>query len=683
MPYRWNDRDCFINPYNFVSSSLNRKEEVALPEASDELHTGVLYCTMNLKTPLAVPDIEKVQVDVNGHRSYPCNRDLEGRPLLYGSAIRGAMRSVYEAVTDSCYSTARLDDVITRRTKGNDAYAPAVLKRENGEWYLYEAKDYIMTVVGYRPFENQKVQPYRVKKEALWKYGYGSKLYFKPCMNPATGREDGYEKIFKNGKKILVASAVGQLADKALPGYQEGYLYVGESFGQKHFERIFRILPNKKPVKISAGELAALDEVVNTYRDNVVNRSYQDKLQMSADGGNVDVKRYHYGYKGYEEAKDRGIIPVWHKWENGWEYLSVASKGRMAYRNTMEELLKKKAPCTSRKHLCSACALFGMASKSNTAGNDGKLAGRVRFTDAVAENWSAEAEEQRLERGVTLRELAAPKNSYLQFYLKKVGRDKVRTASNSPAVKGGYGFRGSDTFRENWSYDSQEYEIRGRKFYWHNQSKNYYRPDKPNERTNRNATMDLIMPGTCGPDFRFQVYYDRISTKQLEELVWVLTVGENRADSTLCHKLGHGKAIGLGSVKICVEKAVERIYADGYQVREIPVEQLADPFVTKNSQVYQELKVILDMKTTSGRKVSYPYVTKADGRTLPERVDNNTAAHKWFSESTPEFSRGEIRNVLPQILDGAKNADALAMPSVAFLEKPASVGGDRKPNKKW
>ena len=43
--------------------------------------------------------------------------------------------------------------------------------------------------------------------------------------------------------------------------------------------------------------------------------------------------------------------------------------------------------------------------------------------------------------------------------------------------------------------------------------------------------------------FKGSVYFDRITREQLEELAFVLTLGENKPASTRLHKLGHGKPV--------------------------------------------------------------------------------------------------------------------------------------------
>ena len=83
--------------------------------------------------------------------------------------------------------------------------------------------------------------------------------------------------------------------------------------------------------------------------------------------------------------------------------------------------------------------------------------------------------------------------------------------------------------------------------YWHSPVARDAARDK------MNATMEAIN-GT----FEFRVYFDKITEEQLRDLIWVITLGENRRDSTKQHKLGHAKPLGYGSVKLIVKKETIR-----------------------------------------------------------------------------------------------------------------------------
>ena len=153
-------------------------------------------------------------------------------------------------------------------------------------------------------------------------------------------------------------------------------------------------------------------------------------------------------------------------------------------------------PCVDRTQACPACRLFGMGSAAGSG-----AVSKVRFTDAILQGTM---ETQIL----TLDELMSPKD--------------------------------------------KEERKPDRKFYYHHKPKS----QSDNEKKQVNSTMEKIEEGEAS----FRVYYDGISDEQRRQLLWTLCLGENKADGHICHKIGHGKPLGFGSVKIIVESYTERTY---------------------------------------------------------------------------------------------------------------------------
>lgn len=612
--YDWHQSERFINPYNFVSiASQTKKQDIN--GTQEDFHTGVLSCRLITKTPLAVPDSENMEQDDIGHISYPFYQYRDGIPAIPGSTLRGSIRSVYETITNSCFSTAKEDAIITSR--GKEPFLPGILKKEAGQWRLYSAKRYRIRVKEYSKSNKNNSRCKMAERKELEAIGLGTKVYFKVAQNV--------------GKQTK--NCVADFSTKKQESWKTGYLYCGEPFAKKHFESIFYMEKNAEEIPVPNMEkaIAGLKETVRVYNNEKINRSLSLK-------GNYK----HSGYPDFEQALENGLVPVWYtkpaknRFENKQPvYLSIACVGRMAYERNMGEILGNKKPCTSRNRLCKACALFGMASEE-------KIGSRIRITDAIAQNWT----EDKWMKGVTLRELSSPKPSYLPFYTKP--------ATDSLESKG----------RQSWSYDEGA-EIRGRKFYWHAQpGTTYYRSEVGKNK--RNTTMDLV---DCGAAFVFQVYYDHISTEQLEELIWTLTLGDNREDSSLCYKIGHGKPIGLGSVKIVVDKKTERCYENGYHISVTEKAQLAicDSLAKANPLQWRELQKILDRNTTNinypnrNKRIPVAYPQVVPGKELAKKIEalskserdklgNKLAAHQWFGYNY-QLGNSGVQKPLPEILE--------------------------------
>ena len=87
----------------------------------------------------------------------------------------------------------------------------------------------------------------------------------------------------------------------------------------------------------------------------------------------------------------------------------------------------------------------------------------------------------------------------------------------------------------------------GRKFYWHHKGYVMNKDSVNKEGNNMDYKAELVKSGS---EFTFDVYFDEITENELKKLLFTLNLGENSLDSDKCHKIGHGKPIGLGSAKI-------------------------------------------------------------------------------------------------------------------------------------
>lgn len=97
-----------VNPYNFVPLSNAPTRTAVDAYYTGKLLTGRLDYTLTTDTPLLIPDTAKAVRDEKiDHKCYPFFRLPGGTPTIPGSEIRGAIRAVYEAATDSCLSVLR------------------------------------------------------------------------------------------------------------------------------------------------------------------------------------------------------------------------------------------------------------------------------------------------------------------------------------------------------------------------------------------------------------------------------------------------------------------------------------------------------------------------------------------------------------------------------------------------
>ena len=561
--YEIDNNEKFVNPYNFVSVMFNRKSKGDLEELKDKekLYTGKMKCTIHVKTPIIIPDIETEEENGNEHKKYKFMKDTEGNYMIPASSIRGVVRNIFETATDSCFSTLKDDMRITIRS--SNPFKPGILIKENEKWHLYEAERYKINI------RNDRVSPkYEVEECNGSKYiEIGNKRIY-------SGSQIEVSKLSKNKLKV-----VGESTKKN----KEYFLVLGERFSNKKNESIFKI---GKELKTSQETITkakkGLEATLEVYRNPSVNKNYGAS---------------HKGYKDYERMEKNGCIPVWYQYKNERLHLSMAAIGRKAFVNTLNDIIKVKKPCKSKKDLCEACMLFGMTGEKEDA-----LGSRIRFTDAKAIN-DINTEIK------TLNELGSPRMSYMPFY--------------------GKIFRVSDSKKD---YDSG-LEIRGRKFYWH--SNNWQTNNA--EENNRNATMELVKEKA---KFSFDIFFEGITKKELDKLIWSLNFWENKDNGSLMHKIGHGKPLGFGSVKITVDEVLERKYnlQNGYELNEILIDYNSEKPIDETNDSVKDLLVICDYKNR--KNVKYPYIVVARGMNFR---DNDIASHKWFTENEKKLAKQDSK----------------------------------------
>lgn len=362
------------------------------------------------------------------------------------------------------------------------------------------------------------------------------------------------------------------------------YVYVGEPIGeQKYYQSVFH-----KREKISSDiklSIQRLEYSWEIYKDN------KDKGKGLED--------HHTGYAGYERAKKGGVIPIWYKKEGNIYSLSLAAIGRRVYSNSVNDMIgEQRTPCMNRRMVCPACQLFGMA-------KDEGIGSRIRISDASLVNEGKST-------SVMLKELGSPRTGYFPFY-----------SAN-----------GLD-------FDKQDAMISGRKYYWHipdaAKDASIYTESNPKKKSERNATVELVEDSI----FEFDVYFDRISPAQLEELKWVITLGENRADGNLCHKIGHGKPLGLGSVKMTILEECIRNYDESrnYSIQCVPYDQIKinETVVSFHEDALEQTLAVCSFDRMKEKKVCYPFIDLGSKDASEFKADDNRiASHQWFTQNKSE-----------------------------------------------
>ena len=564
------DEERFVNPYNFAP--LRGEVKRGVPEKGSL--TGKIECVLKAVTPLAFPDHEKQTSNEEEHCKYPFFSISDDVHIIPGSSLRGTVRSMFEAVTNSCLSVNNNNILSSRHSYPR---TPAILVKENGKWHLYKAD------------KRKREKNDQIKSNQVIRKWYDIK------------RSRQTEFIFTKKDEVECSDLESAVND---------YKYCVELY-RKNVEKC-----GGKPQDLFNSSTHQISETE-------MNAVFYEKVEQK--NGEKKV------------------------------YLSPSEISRSVFHNKLNDLLGSHKSCSlDQQHdtYCEACALFGII-KNDGNGNKGALASRVRFSDAHQITFKSAGYH-------TLKELASPKTTAVEFY---THRPDLARAWNYDYRTTDYKYNKMKHIKEP-QRDCFDVQINGRKFYLHTLKSIY----DTFEQTKRNSTMELADKGSI---FGFTVYFDGVTQRQLERLVWTLTLGDNKEDSSSLYKVGHGKPIGLGSAKITVSSVKVRSFDSEkmqYRIDDLNVDDLISHSGINPNKAIRKL---ISLETTKGMDVSYP-----KAHDYSSNKPNASASHQWFvANRTGNGGTGTAWNINYTLPDITSND--ISLPAYVKREdnKPYSSNG--------
>ena len=286
----------FVNPYAFVSLGSGKSR---FQDNDPQKLTGKMHCRLITKSQLCIPDVIS-GTDGYGMDIAPFFR-IDGKAVIPGSGIRGCIRNVYEALTNSCmHINDKESDYFTSRYNKD---TPGLIKKENGKYYLYEA------------------ERFRIMKnvDADTSDAVSFELYV---------RDDNDRSAYD------IANNVKKTNETPLLEYnfdlEDGQIYTGIFHRVNTFVAKGR---NHPSVFVSTGNAPV-----------IINSAYIIRLKEN-------IERYdnkaEYDAKGnYKKAidkmeKENGFLPVWYSQENGHYYFAPSKNSRAVYYNKPRDIIRK------------------------------------------------------------------------------------------------------------------------------------------------------------------------------------------------------------------------------------------------------------------------------------------------------------------------------------------------------
>ena len=558
--------------------------------------TGRIECSLEAITPLFVSDSEGVTGN-DKHRTYRFYR-RNGALAIPGSSLRGMVRGLFEAATNSCMIHLAGDVRLTRHTTtqeslalvparvvkmadsetglgldlltGNTDLAPG--KKPNGPQYAAWLGRYIgetlrdsRNVPGnhcYGRRQNLDVSAYRDKpNQPLW-------ALLRPYQHP--------ERNFQFFAVQALAAGKADLPKPNAAAHEivgEGYLHItNQNIENKHDERFFfradgrarqPLVPipqsGREPVKQRYKEL--IEDYQDRHADDIRGRVRAGLDPALPDRSNGNPRKHRAGLSAHildpraKGLKEGDLVYVQLNEARECKFIGPVSIPRIAFRDRIADRLPHRfgderrldlpgnlAPCDDLNHLCPACRTFGWvrpgsdheAARQNQPKQDGPAAyaGRLRFGEAHIEKDNGTLPP------TPLAILSTPKPTTARFYLEH------RTAGDQSTPSR------DSTWPEQsavHAYDEGMNRLRGRKFYRHHPmavEQEYRRAQGRADDQNRTVA-DALKPGAR---FRFQIDFENLAALELGALLWSLDL-----DGRGCHRLGYGKPLGFGSVRLKVE----------------------------------------------------------------------------------------------------------------------------------
>ena len=555
----------FLNPYNFVRTLevRNPRSGVLLGRSAPPPHdryvglTGRIRCRLTATTPIFVSDSEGAEEEtVNNkvHRCYRFFRDPDGNVAIPGTSLRGAVRSMFEAATNSCFAHFAGQKRLSYHLLPEEALklVPARVHKITDDYWELEllpgtttinpnqrpsGPQYAAWVPVYRPLQASKTiaqapnTPYAQRRRvSLQGFAHGEQCQalIEPMKHPRRNFE------FWN---VVHLAKAGQSLPKPTGNQRPvtGYLCLtNQNIENKHDERLFFTTQQVRSVELPAEVRKKYEELIADYQERHSDEARKRKQPDQPQGREPAFSRFILERTGRKEDKLQDGDLVYARLDGAPGSYSVrfivpVSVPRVGFERKIGELLHppELAKCKDYNALCPACRIFGWVwgddepeQKSPDLDKPTAYAGRVRFSHATLVK----------DAGIfdaTLAILSTPKPTTYRFYLRP-RNGKPQDGLSDQQV----------------DYDNDGQILRGRKVYRHHGDRlnpQEYQSVNGNK-SDQNRTVRGVQK--AGSVFEFTVEFENLAPVELGALLWSLRL------EGWHHRIGYAKPLGFGSAQI-------------------------------------------------------------------------------------------------------------------------------------
>jgi CRISPR-associated protein (TIGR03986 family) len=641
--------------------------------------TGHITCRLTATTPLFVSDSEGIQISSIGgkeHLSYRFFRspDDDDNVAIPGSSLRGAFRSIFEALTNSCFSVFDGGRFDLREAKLPDDLVPVRVVEVDKDGAKLERLD--CSSRRYLP-RGATLHQRRGKTVPLMKAASVSayeeqvletkeNIAFKPSKSLIDEKlKDGdrvaavidlkpvNHKVYQYFDVLEVTPAKKHRSLEVEAGREQkvfGYLHItGPNIEKKHLERVFFRWDDKRPEKPKwdaipqAVRLEVSLETIGEYNEHLSRYWERHRRQLERLGKKPwPILAQALPHPSYFIEKDRRLrkgdlvyyvpqsklaIPV----------LRPVLISRLPYKYDRAALLPAAHhACKEYNQLCPACRTFGWVweaeneEEAEAAGKRVAYAGRVRFSLAQLRHDAGTFD-------ATLAILSTPKPTTTRFYLApKTGKPR----DGRPDKEVGY--------------DNEEQRLRGRKIYRHHgdQFSAQEYQSVGGKKSNQNRTVRGVQEE--GSVFEFELSFENLASVELGALLWTLEL-----EAGMNHRLGYGKPLGFGSARVeiqglkllntatCYASLSASQWVNGLAYKDEWIGEFKAAMKERFGQVFKQLPNVADleqlMREPPALPIHYPRPTP---RPHPDGKN-----YEWFVGNKQSGKRSGPKLVLPKATD--------------------------------
>ncbi|SFA71756.1 TIGR03986 family type III CRISPR-associated RAMP protein [Clostridium frigidicarnis] len=656
------------SPYNFIPfpknvfyrhnilEDYNNKEKTVLPkhnEFIEGLKTGYIDYLIEVETPLFISNGKNDFLKINNEFIIP------------GSTVRGKVRSNVEVLSCSYpefvedkklwFRGAFSKDVLkemykqtllpSENSRINDKVKAGYLHMEGNKWFIIPAKE-DNNHKSFRELHERKLRDShrsingRIKKE-IFMYNEIDKLSKKPLWDlffSIKQEKKSISKKLKETKKTLSKNEIeglekelniinnkldDLLKNNKLRVFTPYYYSVLYDFNDNNSVEIKKVVEsindneygflmnsanlNKKQnhylifkKDTDKGNMSISEELINQYKTSV-----KYKQGKEIENFKIDVEN------SFTNHKDKPVFYILDEEE------SIISFGftpylKIPYKKSVRDGIKTKI---ENEKVDYTNSIFGFSNfKYKKESNEKTISykGRVSFTNAKPIKACKQIKEP------ILKYLMNPKISSFQLYLKQ-------DSNNAKKLK---------------TYSSENFELRGKKFYWlrdkHNELDAYKNElqefnDKKKKEPKKDQYASLY-PVDKGAIFKGRIYFENLFEDELGLLLMSIKPFENAREN-----LGQGKPYGYGKVKFIIEDVIEinsknRFMSLNIDSSEVSIKSKKDFYINTFKNYMKKQNINVDFYSEPMYKCFYQ--SKSQIKEISDREFNYMTINEFKNRNT-------------------------------------------------